>query len=187
MHNVVFYSFKINSTNRVGSRTQSKQHNKVIIWLRWDSSLNPWQMSSRPPAPPPSTISMINYCSKNSNLKLIKLQQASGTVEPLVPPWRECRVHLCVASSVCLLSHCRWLHNSLPSPSASPSSAAEEPDITRAQSTLSVYRGEPSHTTHSDGNFHLHSCPSGTAWTEYLWWQPKGDSSPSHFHHFWPF
>ncbi|KAG7238556.1 hypothetical protein INR49_030829 [Caranx melampygus] len=37
-----------------------------------------------------------------------------------------------------------------------------------AQTTLSVCRGKPAHTTHSDGNFHLRSCPSGTAKTEYL-------------------
>ncbi|KAK1893943.1 Epstein-Barr nuclear antigen 3 [Dissostichus eleginoides] len=48
------------------------------------------------------------------------------------------------------------------------SSAAEEPDFTRAQTTLSVCRGKPAHTTHTHGNFHLRSCPSGTAWTESL-------------------
>lgn len=61
-------------------------------------------------------------------------------------------------ASGCLLCHCRWLHNSRLRPPASPSPAAAA--SLRAHGALSVYRGEPSHTAHSRGNFHLHSCPS---------------------------
>lgn len=119
------------------------------------------------------------YCSKNCNLKLshIKLQVESNCLcvflgREYSTSLRCVRILRLSALSVQMASQLAAL------------TLLSLPDLSHRSNwcchriTLSVCRGEPSHSTHSDGNVRLLSRPSGAARTED---QTKGNSTPAAF------
>lgn len=86
-------------------------------------------------------------------IKSIKVQRAGSG---LAPP-RENREYSTSRRRLRLSALSPQMASQLaPSPRGLP-----EPAALCLSAGLSVYRGEPSHTAHSRGNFHLRSCPSG--------------------------